>query len=253
MWLSLALLGCAPEPFPSAFDWRIDRTRVVAVRVTPVHASWIEPRRIEALTLSPHELRSETVEVCGLRDDVAVDVRDAACFAEPSLVEPVADRVPATWRVPDLSEVPCGWVDDLGCVSNVPLMVTARTDVDEGRGMVIAELSTTWTQPPTSDPDPATADPRLVVLEGEPVADGEVRLRFGVTEGYDRFAWYVDDGELLATGRTGIHGILGSRVWTENRLRIPPGWAGPLRVAVVAFALDDGVAPSWVVSTLEVE
>lgn len=254
MWLAVALVACVEEPYAEAFDYHLDRTRVLAVRVTPVHASWSEPRRIEALILSPHEVLSEEVAVCGLRTDVQVEVDEASCFAEPSLVAPVADDLPATWRAPDLSEVPCGAIDldTPSCASRVPFLVTARSAVDEARGMATAPISTTWILP-VSEPDPRTADPRLTLLEGAPEPGGEVRLRFGVTWGYDRFAWTVDGGELLGTGRTGVHGILGGRVWTENTLRIPRGWSGPLRVTVVAFALDDDVAPAWLVDTLEVE
>lgn len=279
-------LGCTPA-LPEAFDYHIDRTLVPGMRLSPVSAPSGVPRAIDALVLSPYEVRSVRVEVCGLRTDIPVGLYDAACFAEPTLIEELSDSLPFVWDPPDIT-FECdpatlygsntyyygeygyyGYGDsgDSGgsgsgvyipypCGVNVPVRVAAVSDQDEGSSFVPVNLNGDWTRDVR---DPALADPRLEVVEGTAQAGGSVKIRFsldpkwfrGGPSLYSSFRWWVDAGELLGTGRTGTTGLGDDdRPYSDNTLRIPDDVHGPLRVAVVYN--EEGPAV-WVVRTLEVE
>ena len=115
-----------------------------------------------------------------------------------------------------------------------------------------------WPVAPAADP--GRADPRIEV-DGAVVAGGEVGLRFSVADGWLAYPvwdaswpgaflrWYVDDGVLVNNGRTEAAGIDDAgRPYGENRLRIPAGYHGPMRVAVVLGTYP----PAWTVTTLEI-
>ncbi|MEQ1506573.1 MAG: hypothetical protein ABMB14_30370 [Myxococcota bacterium] len=279
----LAWIGCQATS-PEAFDWKIDRTRVPAVSIVPVSPDDpFGPRTVDALVLSPHRVTGITGEVCGLRTDLPVQLYDLTCYGEPTLIERIGAGVPFRWTPPTMT-YPCepatgysGYTEGYGgygydtgdsadtgghyapnwCYSTVPVRVLATSDDDFGSGAafaVIAPPGTPYGWGPVRDP--ATADPRLEWVDGEVRAGGQVRLRFSVTGAfsgdgvlYEDLRWYVDDGELLGTGRTRQTGFTDDgRPYGDNRLRIPEDYHGALRAAVVL-----GTSPLvWTVTTLEV-
>jgi hypothetical protein len=266
MFLLIALAGCQ-DPLPQAFDWRIDRTLVPGLNLVPPTAEEGTARRIDALVLSPWAIDTVAVEVCGLVTDVPTNVDEPACFAEETLVQKVADGVPATWTPPDLSYDCEGYstegttgpdtgltrdsgYDNYGCGSYAILRVVAYTDEDEGSSSAL--LGIVPNPVSGSPPDASFGDPQLELVEGDPVAGGEVRLRFSIApewDGTSGFRWYVDDGVLEGTGRTGVTGVLDSgRPFSDNTLDIPGGYVGDLRVAVVTGS----VPQLWRVLTLVV-
>jgi hypothetical protein len=253
--LLLALAGCE-DPMPQAFDWKIDRTLVPALNLIERTAEEGTARRIDALVLSPFPVQSVGIEVCGLVTDAPASVFEASCFSEPSLVQEVAQGVPTTWTPPDLSYDCDGEHDDSGgyygsCASYALLRVVAHTSEDEGSAMATIGITP---DPVRSEqtPDPSTGDPVLEVASGEPTAGGEITLRFSTSPDWsvdNGYHWYVDDGELAGTGRTGTTGLLPSgRPYSDNRLTIPEHYEGSLRVAVVTGSIPQ----IWQVLTLEV-
>ena len=217
------------------------------------------------------------VEVCGLVTDIPTRVTEPVCFTEESLVQKVADGVPATWTPPDLTyecegytPAPDTAVEDTspldtgprttdsgyygygyyGCGSYAVLRVVAHTDEDEGSSS--AQLGIVPHSVIGSPPDASLGDPQLVLVDGDPVPGGEVKLRFSTAPQWDTssgYRWYVDDGVLEGTGRTGVTGLLDSgRPFSDNTLDIPEKYEGDLRVAVVTGS----VPQLWKVLTLEV-
>jgi hypothetical protein len=265
MWM---LAGCFVEPHPEAFDWTIDRTIVAGIAVWPTNGDASVPRRIDALVLSPHRVEEVRAEVCGLRTDEAVllGFDSVACFAEPALRIVVPGELPTTWEPPEVSfECPElalteGYIEsehtvvDTGgpiepeCSSTVPLRVYARSANDEASSMTLVGVYTEPWDPRETDPDPASATPRLEVMEGTVAAGGEVLLRLSVESLFDPdlFAWYADDGRFYGSGRTSVAGTDGDRQYGENWFEIPAGFHGALRVAAVANG------DLWAVTTLEV-
>jgi hypothetical protein len=243
MWLWL--LACE-RPFPEAFDWRIDRTLVPGIRVSPEDAPEGVARVVDALVLSPYAVLSTSVEICGLRTDVPSSI-DHECYSDPDLIQEVATgEFPLALALPELGYA-CGGQDVDLCTSEIPLRVVAETAEDAGFGSILVEISVLDIPFATPDPVPVVVDHS----QGDPVAGGEILLRtlvFASTVTWDPpvMRWYVDDGELLGTGRTQLIDQGGSFV-TENTLRIPEGYSGPLRVAVVT---PDG--RYWGTTTVEV-
>ena len=247
----LWLIACVPV-FPEAFDWRIDRTLVPGIRHTGTRIA--SDITVEALVLSPWAVEEVAIDLCGVQPDGPGFV-DAVCYSEPSLVEQVATGLPATFRLPELAYTCTSSDTGLGgfCGTTLPLRVRVRTAEDEGSGIVYVSYFPDDSAPPYGVDDPPQLNPMLFdlqvnVLGGDVVAGGEVRLEASTApELGDIVRWYVDDGELLSTGRTALTGASQSRRTSINTLRIPEDYQGPLRVAVL---IDSGAV--WTVRTLEV-
>jgi hypothetical protein len=265
----IALLAGCDAPYPEAFHYQIDRTLVVGIQAYQRgDGSWL----YDALVVSPWEVQSVDAEICGLRTDVQVYV-DARCFGEPALIEQVSRGMPGTFTLPALA-YDCeptastgssdsggsGYIGSYGygyfpgpCDSQVPLRIVARSTEDRGSAFIPLILGDSLQRPTL---DPRLADPRLELLAGEPEAGGEVRLGFTLPVdwfGHDspaglHYRWYVDEGELLGTGRTATTRTTAQRFVAENTLRIPEDYHGPLQVAVVA----ELAPPVWQTLTLEV-
>jgi hypothetical protein len=270
MWI-LLLGGCFYDFYPSAFDWRIDRTIVAAISVWPIEADWRVPRTIDALILSPHRVEVVRTELCGLSDDQPVEIYGATCFSQRDLTEPIPGDLPLVWT-PDALAFECtgpvigGYeygstydnsTGDTGppaptCGSRFPVRVHARSAEDEASAVTdVVMFTEPWDPRRPSDPDPATAHPRVEVIEGTVGAGNEVLLRFSVesTWGSGNYAWYADDGVYIGTGRTGSAGTTDNdRSFAQNRLEIPDDYHGPLRVAVVVQSSP----PLWALTTLDV-
>lgn len=258
MW-TIWLFACDNTLYPE-LEWLIDHTLVPGIRVDPEVAARGAPRTVDALVLSPHEVRSVAVDTCGVVVDQPA-VIDGTCFNEPSLVSQLADGLPATVEFPTMT-YPCDLYVTYGdtgnapvyvaneCHSTFPLRVRAVTDEDEGYGVVSVDVPADE-RPGTTTVDPSTYDLQVAVVGGEVLAGSEVVLEaseLNVPWPEDFVVrWYVDAGELLATGRTAYIGRNEARARTQNTLRIPDDWRGPLRVAVVTRS-----GTVWTVSTLEV-
>lgn len=281
MLLLMLLGGCFVEKLPDLFDYRYDRLRVVAVRVWPIMADAGVPREVEALVLTPVPGGAPPVrvEVCGDRSDMVVwlaSYESVRCFSEPDLVDVVAHELPAVWTPrprayddcpPDGIGTPSGPYEtfpDTGlgevypCVS-VPLLRAVAGEGTDEVSVVAAPRVTDGEGPPIGA-HPATADPRLEIVQGEPVPGGRVLLRFSVaaawtedehnlTDPYPEHAWYVEAGTPFGSGVTRGAGFDDEgRAYAQNWLRIPDDHRGPLRVAAVR---RDPV-PVWAETTLEV-
>lgn len=248
MWLWLA--GCVTSEYAVALDYRIDRTVVAAMRVTPRVAPGGVPRTFEALVLSPRPVERRRWATCGYTVGVAAEVW-TSCYEEPSLVEELGEGATLTWTPPSIGVEGCdqghtGLGD--GCWSTFPLRLTAEDAEGAGSAViplaVLADGEEAWDLP---GPVPLT----VAVVEGEPRAGAEILLE-AHTLGRDlgqEFRWYVDGGELLGTGRTLPWTVEDGVTTSHNRLRIPADWEGPLRVAVV---VDQDGEESWTLETLEV-
>ncbi|MCB9678646.1 MAG: hypothetical protein H6737_26320 [Alphaproteobacteria bacterium] len=259
--LLLLLVACLPDDSfllgNRALDYHLDRTRVLAVRATPIGAIAGEPRTIEALVMGPHAVERLDVSACGLRDDSLTYIWGMECFSNEELVTPLGDALPLVWETPDLSALPCGQdTADTGfepyneCEIQIPVLVRAHTAEDIGYGGVYVHM---WTREARSTgverPEPPHA--LEVVGEARPGAEVELVWRIGPSR-YDYFQWWIDAGTLRSTGRTGLYVDSPQGNETRNRLVIPDDFTGTLRVAVVGSTLYGRRSPIWDVVELEV-
>lgn len=276
MWIT-TLAGCFFDPYPQAFDWKIDRTIVAAVSVWPIDADWRVPRTIDALVLSPHRVNTVRAEICGLSPDQPVQIWDTACFSEQTLIDVIPGEVPGIWQPAELGFACTGPVlggyyygtyssydyyhhdsaEDTAappptCGSTVPFRVYASTDEDEASAATQITMYTDPFDPRALVQDPALAHPTLELVEGTVEAGSEVLLRFSVETEYsgNGYAWYADDGLFLGTGRTQAAGMTPNeaRTYAQNRLQIPDDYQGSLLVAAVILSSP----PLWATTTLEV-
>jgi hypothetical protein len=259
-----------------ALDYTIDRPRVVAIKLDPPVLAHGLPVRIEALMLAPEgfEVVETEVTTCGFRDDLLVEVWGGECFDEPELVTLVGTEVPLTWDPPDLSGIACPvdsgdtaipwqdtggdtdprdtdadtdtggvpWVpawDEGSCTSYAPLLVGFVGKKERAYGTVTAMVRAAPYVDGEELPTPIDALPRSLEATGDVVAGGEIGLEFRIDAEPDwaGYRWYVDDGELLGTGRTATQEIDGATYVTRNTLRIPEDFHGPLRVVVVVASM----------------
>lgn len=247
MWIWLA--GCVSSDWAEALDYRIDRTLIPAMRVTPRVAPGGVERTFEALVLAPRAAEAPTWEICGFYEGRTASIEED-CFEEPSLIEPMGSGRRVTWTPPPI-DVDCSFAHTgLGqfCWSSFP--VRAVAEGPDGIGRAVLPLSV---MPDDSDvwDVPGPVPVRIEVLEGEPHPGAELLLQATIT-GDDRgqvFRWYVDDGLLLGTGRTAPWTVGDGWVTAHNRLRVPERYQGRLRVAVV---VDQDGEQSWAVRTLMV-
>ncbi|MCA9489251.1 MAG: hypothetical protein KC621_04995 [Myxococcales bacterium] len=248
MWAFWAI-GCIWSDFDEALDYRIDRTIIPAMRMTPRVAPGGVERIFEALVLAPRPAGVPRWEVCGLYEGRIARIGDL-CFEEASLVTVIGEGATISW-VPPPIDVDCTFAHSgVGreCLSSFPVRAIASGPDGVGRAIlpltVVPDDGAVWELP---GPVPV----RIEVVEGTPAPGAEVLLQ-ATTRGDDRdqpFRWYVDDGLLLGTGRTEPWTVGAGLVTARNRLRIPEGYEGDLRVAVV---VEQEGEMSWVVSTLVV-
>src|SRR5690606_36076022 len=107
---SLALAACESSydgELVRAIDYRLDRPRVPAVRISRDVIDHTAPLTIDALVVADDAPVAMEVAACGIRDDLPVRVTDASCFNNPDLVTVISDRLPTRWVPPDLSGVEC--------------------------------------------------------------------------------------------------------------------------------------------------
>lgn len=252
MW-SLWLIACDPG-FPEAFDYHLDRPRVLAVRVWPAHLASSEPRQIEALALGPEPIVSQVAHTCAVPGDVPVYLEGLECIERGNGVR-ISTALPATWLPPDLSDLDCPAVEPFICSSRVPVRITA-TDAagDVGLGIHHTQLN--------ASPDPifsGTVELDEIALQltahGAPRAGEALELTVSSLEAFRHYHWYVDAGTLLGTGRTVPHELIWPETSSHNTLQIPPDHQGELRIAVVGVGgswIGGYDAPAWDVLTVEV-
>lgn len=269
-WCSTGCIDFTTDLGEVALDYRIDRARVLGIRLEPPVLMPGESVTVHSLIMAPGGAEPEQVEValCGLRDDLQVRVwSDPLCFENPDLAEVVSRSLPGTWNAADLTGVPCleEWdtgrfvgdpdtgfdAGDQSCRSSVPLMVTARFGDQAARGLIPARHRMRPLRPQEPLPVPLHQATRRLTVDGDPVAGGEVELTFTIEDAayFGQYWWYVDAGDLMSTGLTRMQRVdlveddtdtdgppVVRAVATTNRLRIPADYEGPLRVAVVAAA-----------------
>lgn len=275
-------LGCLSFPSEVAYqalDYRLDRPRVLAIRVDPPVLVHGLPVTIDALVMGPPgtSVDSVSVDLCGLSDERMVRVWELQCYDEPELVQPLGAALPLAWEPPDLSRVPCeadtgldtahGHSGDTAavawhvgdCHSSVPLMVSAVVSGQPAYGALDAPIRLASFEPGEAVPASVNAAARSLTALGDARPGGEVTLTFAVAAepGWDGFRWWVDGGELVGTGRTAVQERDGDLRITHNTLRIPDDWEGPLRVVVTVqsrIGLDsDAVGDvAWEILTLDV-
>lgn len=281
--LGLGCLSFPSEVADQALDYRLDRARVLAIRIDPPVVLHGLPVTVDALVLGPPgtELDAVSVDLCGLSDERMVQVWNLECFDEPELVQPLGDALPLVWAPPDLSQLPCepdtGQADtahadsadsadtgDAGwfagrCQSRVPMMLTATVSGEPAYGAVEVPMRVAPFATGEAVPTSVNGAERSLVATGDVRPGGEVALTFTIAAepGWDGFRWWVDAGELVGTGRTAIHRRDGDLRVTQNTLRIPDDWQGPLRVVVTvqsaAGQQSDAVGDvAWEILTLDV-
>ncbi|MCO4743391.1 MAG: hypothetical protein KC912_01295 [Proteobacteria bacterium] len=265
-WLGFSL-GCVAfqdEIGQVALDYEIDRVLVPAIRLTPPIAVEGEDVEIEALVLSPWNVDSVSLDICGQNPDLPTELWGAECFNNPDLIEPLSLRNPAVWTVPELgrnciadSAEPVDTGIPTDCASQIPIRATGVAG--EERGMGTVQVRVLRDGPATL---PSLNDARReLTFEGNPARGEDIGLVYRVDwDGPVDFRWYVDAGELHHTGRTTTTWLQGDRHTTRNQLAIPSGYVGPLRVVVVVADPDSGGWRSptsgnlaWDILTLEVE
>lgn len=236
-WLvfSLGCVAFTDELGQVALDYEIDRVRVPAIRLDPPIAVQGQPVTVEALILSPWPIEDLSVEACGLDASLPVEIRGFECFDNPDLVEAIASELPAIWQVPDVArdctfDTADGVDTGLACSSQVPLLVTARSEHDVGMGSLSVRLV-------RDGPDDVRAlhdSDREFFFLGHPASGEDIALVYRIDwDGDLEYRWYVDDGVLQHTGRTATTWLQGERHTTRNELAIPEDYTGPLRVVVV--------------------
>ena len=244
------LVGCTDLGFPQAFDYHIDRARVVAVWVWPPHTGPDTPRGVDALILGPYPITRTAIHVCDLPTDDFVTLEGMDCF-DAAGVDPVGDALPAEWSIPDLSDLSC----DDRCWSTVPVRVSAQDAV--GRlaiGVAHAQVH------PEEDPLFFGEDLDAYALDLDLPQTAEVgdavTLVASADHPFGSYHWYVSAGVLLGTGRTTAHAEIFGRHTSTNTLELPAdGSTGTIQVAVVGtdVILGGGFTTStWATATLEV-
>jgi hypothetical protein len=283
----MALGGC--YNFPSdwvdpvvyqALDYHLDRPRILSVRLDPPVAAPGVTVRIDALAMGPRDVApgEASILLCGFKRDTLVELSDAECFRDASLVETLGTGLPFEWTVPDDLSAPCGdgWTPvadtavadtggrlrwPYGCTSSVPMQV--RVPFGDTMAYAQVQVAVAMTRVPPADiPAAALANLRLEVL-GDPSPEGVVTVRLsgdGPAEG-TIVQWFTDDGEWLGTGRTRTDGggeavVGGASEWFQasNQLRLPRFADAPIRVVAVAnhygFELDAGGLGAWAVAEI---
>lgn len=261
----LSALGCVAftDPVgPIALDYQIDRVLVPAIRLDPPTPIQGLPVSVEALVLAPGSIETVNLDVCGLDTQRVAQLWDTSCFDNEELIEQLATELPATWQVPmqgSACEADTGMTDTgltvYECAARVPLRVTATSQGEIGMGALLVDL---LREPPETPPSRLAQAPRTLETEGIAARGEELALIYRVDwDGDLDFRWYVDAGVLHHTGRTATTWLQGDRHTTRNRLEIPTGFVGELRVVVVATAVGDRDPSSgnvaWDVLTLEVQ
>lgn len=237
-------LGCVIFPWEEAviyqaLDYTIDHPRLLAVDVDPPLLAGGQPVRLDALFLSPGGDTPTSVSwsTCGLRTDIWVYLYSLECFSVEEEILPLGEGLPATWTPPVL-DIPTdtAWG---GNSSFLPFLLEARFGDEVVRGTFHASLYGSVKDYGGGVPT-SFHDMPLTVTAG-PVEDGQVALEavLGDDQPNATFRWYVDDGQLLDTGRTAVQERTGTAVVGRNRWVVPEE-PGSYRVAVVVSALDSG-------------
>ncbi|MEL6348180.1 MAG: hypothetical protein AAFV53_34040 [Myxococcota bacterium] len=280
---TLAPLAACLVPLPgeqtspellAATDYRIDRTRVVALRFDPPVLQDNETVNIEGLILSPTAFDQVQVRGCGLREDVPSILDSPTCFDVPELVWDIGEGVNVQWDTPHFDaafwEQCPGAVSTFGddlCSSTFAVGITAQGEDQIARGATLTRIfiGQEGTRPsPAHLQDLALAAPQTA-LPGEVI---DLGLRFTPNADFldhitasDPVRWFVDDGELLRTGRTGAHFTADGQILSANHLRIPDDYEGDLRVVAILpiralVSLDGGFQEyqdlAWRISTIAV-
>jgi hypothetical protein len=244
-------LGCMVFPWEDdiiiqALDYRIDRPRLLALAVNPPVMRAGQEVSMEALVLAPGGLQASegSWKTCGLNQGGWTSIWGLECFAEDADVSSIAEGTPTTW-VPPRSGLECEeggygyddyWYYWKDCAHSLPFLYEVELGGETVRGTFGGYLSDDPLEPrnlPTS-----LREIPLELTVGEPV-DGEVLLEawLGSEQQYARFRWYVDDGTLLDTGRTAVHGTRDGGSWSDNRWVLPEE-PGSYRVVVVMARSD---------------
>ena len=222
-----------------ALDYRIEGPRVLALSVDPpVFTSGAEVA-VDALVVGPglQESRRATLNVCGLDPARPITLLDMECFSDLEQVQTVAaGDLPLAWTPPDLAYDCEVTGASGGCSATVPFILESRL----GEAAVVAGFNAEVSASMAGEVDEVPAlGPGALGLSVSEDRGGELLLEatLEAVGPEATFRWYVDDGELMDTGRTaGLtdgQGIIRS----TNRWR-PPAGAGPWRVFVVVGADD---------------
>ena len=242
-----------------ALDNITDRPRVLAINLDPPLVVANNRVNLSALVLGPSEGIQEggmtdlSFDICGLREDVPVDVLDLGCFLDSERVEQVGTGQFARWQVPELPELTsqpeCNI--DLGgsqaldgrCVSWIPLRATATwgNDSTPAYGVLDVPLITVPGARFTRKDTGSALDVQAYIEGPEAAWPGDVvNLTLHTDADLEEltwfdYQWYATDGTLWGTGLTVAQDAspkLGGQM-TTNRLQIPEDASGTLQVAVV--------------------
>ena len=269
----VALSACSQwdAPVVRALDYRIDRPRVVAVQTDLEQIGRGQSVLIDGLILSDTPPQSVQVLVCGFVEGQRTRVGDARCFQNDELVQQIATALPAIWTPPEISGdcpdfndaftdtfQPDTGVDDTAppplvrlCAADVLLAVRA-TWADGRTAMGSTHIEIASEDGPT--PPRELRLPLQLRVPPTASAGDEVALEavFGDPTRSRGYQWYVSDGELLKTGLTRIQRLEDEYALTDNILRIPDDYSGPLTVALVANGSYFSGQTVWRTAVIEV-
>lgn len=274
IWLLFPWLACDLDYLERrqavSMDYLIDRPRILAVDFDPPAVWPGSPTEITVLGLGPDQQTLEEVQVdlCTLGEAFPTRVNNLECHNVPEFVEPLG-IAPLTWTPPQRDGFDCDrmlhdWQSyaDVDCATLTPLLFTAETG-DGERALGTLEVTLPFDDAlPYLEPRTARYDALTLTVDGTPTPGGTLTLRAEITLidstsavfGADP-AWFVDGGELTATGRTrwtATDSIATPPVLltTDNALRLPDDWRGPLRIVLV---VADDYEAHWVVHTVDVQ
>ncbi len=244
-----------------ALDYVLDSPRVLGLRVTPPVLVPGVPVELDLLAWGPEgtEAREATFSTCGLRTDLPTQIHSLDCFTEGFEVTVLsAGPAPAAYTPPAaLSDVRCPAGSDTvpatpgtgdpgddtgllgvtltGCTHELPLLVEAEV----AGSTVLGTLDTSWLVGVGGIglvvPQESTwSGTRELSWSGVPDRGAEVELELVVSGELEHtsFAWTVDAGTLLDTGRTIPQAFEEGRTITRNRWVLPET-PGRYRAAVV--------------------
>lgn len=230
---------------------------MLAIRLDPPLVEGGVPVHVEALAVAPIGTPLDRVSArsCRLDPDLPTLYWSLSCLGEEDL-EVDLGLVPLDWTFTLPSTCEEAPTLDTGhaelCASQVPLLVEARAGDEVGYGHVYLRVRPAWELGEDLQPPMASLE-RALTWQGDASAGGEVALSFRIGRG-ESFLWYVDAGVLEGTGRTAVQERGEDFVVSNNRLRIPQDWHGPLRVYVVVAqeGWTGGADVTWESLVLEV-
>ena len=284
--LSIGSTGCfrglfSEAPRYLATEYVVDKPRIVAIRSNSDEMVSGTPSQFDALIVTPKGSTVEgwTVSVCGLNPelDTRTFIWDLLCFEKNEAVTQLftVPSLPYSFATPtfpnvdgcddyeDTGLMDTGWGDaeSYPCSHYLPLMFEATVD---GQPVYAAGFTEWYGEMPDHLERSVSYSDAGIELMLPTTATSGTQVDLAVTLATDAtnatFHWYIDAGTLKETGITRAHSYIDptenfalSRTTSTNRLLIPKGYEGTLRVwAVVHEPWGSDLDMTWIEGEIEV-